>query len=162
MLYAQSPDLLRTAPATLKWYCASSAGVDAYCRDESLFANPNCLLSNSNAYGVTIAEHTVMVTLMLLRQMPPIWMPPGAPLGCPAPVRSIHGCRVTILGTGDLGGNIARRMRGMGAEKIIGLSRSGKAREAGFSMRPTLSLSWTVCCRTQSCWSWRFPIHRRR
>ena len=76
VLYAASPDLLRTAPATLKWYCASSAGVDAYCRDESLFANPNCLLSNSNAYGVTIAEHTIMVTLMLLRQMP-------AYLGCP-------------------------------------------------------------------------------
>ena len=45
VLYAASPDLLRTAPATLKWYCASSAGVDAYCRDESLFANPNCLLT---------------------------------------------------------------------------------------------------------------------
>ena len=32
VLYAQSPDLLRTAPATLKWYCASSAGVDVYCK----------------------------------------------------------------------------------------------------------------------------------
>lgn len=132
VLYAASPDLLRTAPATLKWYCASSAGVDAYCRDESLFANPNCLLSNSNAYGVTIAEHTVMVTLMLLRQMPAYLDAARAHRwAAPAPVRSIHGCRVTILGTGDLGGNIARRMRGMGAEKIIGLSRSGKAREAG-------------------------------
>ena len=132
VLYAASPDLLRTAPATLEWYCASSAGVDAYCRDESLFANPNCLLSNSNAYGVTIAEHTVMVTLMLLRQMPAYLDAARAHRwAAPAPVRSIHGCRVTILGTGDLGGNIARRMRGMGAEKIIGLSRSGKAREAG-------------------------------
>lgn len=132
VLYAASPDLLRTAPATLKWYCASSAGVDAYCRDESLFANPNCLLSNSNAYGVTIAEHTIMVTLMLLRQMPAYLDAARAHRwAAPAPVRSIHGCRVTILGTGDLGGNIARRMRGMGVEKIIGLSRSGKAREAG-------------------------------
>ena len=95
-------------------------------------ANPNCLLSNSNAYGVTIAEHTVMVTLMLLRQMPAYLDAARAHRwAAPAPVRSIHGCRVTILGTGDLGGNIARRMRGMGAEKIIGLSRSGKAREAG-------------------------------
>ena len=115
VLYAASPDLLRTAPATLKWYCASSAGVDAYCRDESLFANPNCLLSNSNAYGVTIAEHTIMVTLMLLRQMPAYLDAARAHRwAAPAPVRSIHGC------------------------------------------------SWTVCCRTQSCWSWRFPIHRRR
>ena len=73
-----------------------------------------------------------MVTLMLLRQMPAYLDAARAHRwAAPAPVRSIHGCRVTILGTGDLGGNIARRMRGMGAEKIIGLSRSGKAREAG-------------------------------
>ena len=74
-----------------------------------------------------------MVTLMLLRQMPGLsgCRPRRTSWAAPAPVRSIHGCRVTILGTGDLGGNIARRMRGMGAENIIGLSRSGKAREAG-------------------------------
>ena len=56
VLYAQSPDLLRTAPATLKWYCASSAGVDVYCKNDGIFANPDCMLTNSNSYGVTIAE----------------------------------------------------------------------------------------------------------
>ena len=106
VLYAGSPDLLRAAPASLKWYCAASAGVDVYCKDDSLFANPDCLLTNSNAYGVTIAEHTVMVTIMLLRHMPAYvegarlhqWLPPR-------PVRSIHGGRFTILGTGNLGGH---------------------------------------------------------
>ena len=34
------------------------------------FANPDCILTNSNVYGVTISEHVVMVTLMLLRRMP--------------------------------------------------------------------------------------------
>ena len=33
VLYAQSPELLRTATPALKWYCASSAGVDVYCQD---------------------------------------------------------------------------------------------------------------------------------
>ena len=70
VLYAHSADLLRAAPATLKWYCCSFAGVDLYCKDPGLFANPDCLLTNSNVYGVTIAEHVVMVTLMLLRRMP--------------------------------------------------------------------------------------------
>ena len=70
VLYAHSVDLLRAAPASLKWYCCSFAGVDLYCKDPSLFANPDCLLTNSNVYGVTIAEHVVMVTLMLLRRMP--------------------------------------------------------------------------------------------
>ena len=132
VLYAGSPALLRAAPASLKWYCAASAGVDVYCKDDSLFANPDCLLTNSNAYGVTIAEHTVMVTIMLLRHMPAYvegarlhqWLPPR-------PVRSIHGSRFTILGTGNLGGTIARRMRDLGAGKIVALSRSGKARQEG-------------------------------
>ena len=70
VLYAHSADLLRTAPASLRWYCCSFAGVDLYCKDPALFANPDCLLTNSNVYGVTIAEHVVMVTLMLLRRMP--------------------------------------------------------------------------------------------
>ena len=41
VLYAGSPDLLRAAPAALKWYCTSTAGVDIYCKDDSLFANPD-------------------------------------------------------------------------------------------------------------------------
>ena len=144
VLYAGSPDLLRAAPATLKWYCAASAGVDVYCKDDSLFANPDCLLTNSNAYGVTIAEHTVMVTLMLLRQIPAYmegachhqWLPPQ-------PVRSIYGSRVAVLGTGDLGGTIARRMRSLGAGNLVGLSRSGKARQEGIfdEVRPISSLN---------------------
>ena len=69
VLYAHSADMLRAAPATLKWYCCSFAGVDPYCKDPSIFANPDCLLTNSNVYGVTIAEHVVMVTLMRLRRM---------------------------------------------------------------------------------------------
>ena len=43
VLYAHSIDLVRAAPASLKWYCCSYAGVDPYCREPSPFANPNCL-----------------------------------------------------------------------------------------------------------------------
>ena len=56
----------------LKWFCASFAGVDRYL-DEALYPHAGVLLSNSaGAYGVTISEHIVMVTMMLLRQMLPI------------------------------------------------------------------------------------------
>ena len=123
VLYAHSPELLRAAPATLKWYCCSFAGVDPYCSDPSIFANPDCLLTNSNVYGVTIAEHVVMVTLMLLRRMPEYeavvrehrW-------SNQLTVRSIRDNTFTILGTGNIGINVAERLRGMGAAKIIGLS----------------------------------------
>lgn len=128
ILYAHSPDLLRAAPSSLKWYCCSYAGVDPYCKDPALFANPDCMLTNSNCYGVTISEHVIMVLLMFLRNMPGymetarnrVWGPE-------TPIRSIRNNRFTILGTGDIGRNIAERLRGMGAARVTGLNRSGGA-----------------------------------
>ena len=131
ILYAHSPSLLRAAPASLKWYCCSFAGVDPYCKDPSIFANPDCILTNSNVYGVTIAEHVVMVTLMLLRRMPEYEQIVAAQSWSnQLPIRSIRDNEFTILGTGDIGVNVAERMRGMGAGKIVGLSRSGKPHPA--------------------------------
>ena len=130
VLYAHSVELLRAAPIGLKWYCCSYAGVDPYCKDPTLFANPDCMLTNSNCYGVTIAEHVVMVLLMLLRRMPEYeevvrrrsW-------SNQLPIRSIRDNEFTILGLGNIGFHVAERLRGMGAARIVGLSRSGKARE---------------------------------
>lgn len=141
VLYAHSPELLRAAPATLKWYCCSFAGVDPYCKDPTIFANPDCLLTNSNSYGVTIAEHVVMVTLMLLRRMPEYeaavqdrrWINELS-------IHSIRDNFFTILGTGNIGMNIAERMRGMGAARVIGLSRSGKAHPAFDAVYPISQL----------------------
>lgn len=128
ILYAHDVPMLRAAPETLQWYCCSFAGVDPYCRDDGAFRNPHCILTNSNVYGVTIAEHVVMVTLMLLRRMPEyeeVMRSRG--WSNQLPIRSIRDNEFTILGTGNIGTHVARRMRGMGAKKIVGLSRSGKA-----------------------------------
>lgn len=141
VLYAHSPELLRTAPASLKWYCCSFAGVDPYCKDPTLFANPDCLLTNSNVYGVTIAEHVVMVTLMLLRRMPEYEeVVRNRSWSNQLPVRSIRDNEFTILGTGNIGINVAERLRGMGAARILGLSRSGKPHPAFDEVRPISEL----------------------
>lgn len=130
VLYAHSPDLLRSAPASLKWYCCSYAGVDPYCKDPALFANPDCMLSNSSCYGVTIAEHVVMVVLMLLRRMPEYEeVVRNRSWSNQLPIRSIRDNEFTILGLGNIGFHVAQRLRGMGAARIVGLSRSGTARE---------------------------------
>ena len=126
VLYSNSPKLLKQC-ARLKWYCCSNAGVDVYCKDPSLFPNKDCLLTNSNVYGLTIAEHTVMVALMLLRRMPEygqrvrdrVWK--GG-----LPIRSIHGLHILLLGTGQIGRCIAMRMRALGAARLTGVSRSGR------------------------------------
>ena len=80
----------------LKWFCGSFAGVDAYL-DESLYPSPAVMLSNSSgAYGVTIAEHIVMVTLMLLRHAPAYCAEQAAGRwGEVMPMRSIIGVRRT-------------------------------------------------------------------
>ena len=141
ILYAHSPKLLRAAPATLKWYCCSFAGVDPYCKDPTIFANPDCVLTNSNVYGVTIAEHVVMVTLMLLRRMPEYEeIVRNRSWSNQLPIRSIRDNEFTILGTGNIGVNVAERVRGMGAAKIIGLSRSGKPHPAFDEVHPIADL----------------------
>ena len=117
VLYAHSPKLLRAAPATLKWYCCSFAGVDPYCKDPSIFANPDCVLTNSNVYGVTIAEHVVMVTLMLLRRMPEYEeIVRNRSWSNQLPIRSIRDNEFTILGTGNIGVNVAGAARSSSGE----------------------------------------------
>lgn len=119
---------LAEAAKNLKWFCSISAGVDALLKSGVLA--PTCQLSNSSgAYGLTIAEHMVMVTLMLLRRYPEYdeivrrreWVS-GLSL------RSIKDSRITILGTGDIGTRYAERLKAFEPAKIVGVSRSGKKR----------------------------------
>ena len=141
VLYAHSAELLREAPAGLQWYCCSFAGVDLYCNHPEFFANPGCLLTNSNVYGVTIAEHVVMVTLMLLRRMPEYMeIVRNHGWSNQLSIRSIRDNEFTILGTGDIGRHVAERMRGMGAAKIVGLSRSGRPHPAFDQVYPISEL----------------------
>jgi len=141
ILYAHTPRFLQAAPATLKWYNCAFAGVDPYCKDDSLFANPDCILTNTNGYGVTIAEHVVMVTLMLMRKMP-TYMEIVRNRGWEnqLPIRSIRDTNFTILGTGNIGWNVAQRLRGMNAGRITGLSRSGRAVEGFDEVLPISAL----------------------
>lgn len=132
VLYAHSPNLLRAAPATLQWYCCAYAGVDPYCKNDGIFQNPDCLLTNSaGGYGVTIAEHLLMVSLMLLRRMPEYEeVVRNRGWSNQLPIRSIHGSSITILGAGNIGTTFAHRAKACGAGCITGVSRSGRSRDA--------------------------------
>lgn len=125
------PALLRQA-SQLKWLCSDYAGVEKYL-DDAVWPQPDCLLSNaSGAYGPTISEHILMVLLMLLRRMPEY----QADL-CQrqwtfhAPIRSIIGSHVVMLGTGDIGSHTARRLKALGAS-VTGVCRSGRSEEPAF------------------------------
>lgn len=117
----------------LKWFCGSFAGVDAYL-DDALYPDPAVMLSNSSgAYGVTIAEHLIMVTLMLLRHEVDYCGDAAAHRwGKVKPMRSIIGSTITVLGTGDIGTQFARRAKAMGAAAIRGVRRTKKPADPAF------------------------------
>ncbi|MBQ9643185.1 MAG: D-2-hydroxyacid dehydrogenase [Lachnospiraceae bacterium] len=130
IIYSYDSSLGAKAPG-LKWFHAASAGVDNFLKPGALPLD--CLLSNSaGAYGVAVSEHGVTLTLMLLRRIPDYMENVRAHIWrADLPVKSLTGSRITVLGTGDIGGNYAKRVRGFAPECIIGVNRSGQVREEG-------------------------------
>lgn len=128
------PELLRQAES-LRWYACAWAGVDIYLND-ALYAHPEDLIltSSTGTYGVTIAEAIIMMILMLFRRMPEYtrltdqhgW----AELG---PMRTIHGSRFAVIGTGDIGTNLGIHLRNMGAACVRGIRRTHKFRNRAFT-----------------------------
>ena len=118
----------------LKWLCVPSAGVDFLMGPDS-FANESCILTNSSgAYGVSIAEHIITVSLMMMRCITRYY---GESLnGKWSSVhfhqKSLKGSRITVLGTGDIGVSFARRARAFEPLQIIGVSRSGTCKDDSF------------------------------
>ena len=126
ILFGHLPQIAKVSP-NLKWICTPFAGVDQFLSGDA-FANPEALLTNSSgAYGVTIAEHTVMMLLNILRRQPEyrrladehIWRRDLT-------VRSIKGSRIMLLGTGDIGQETAKRLKAFAPAGLTGVNRSGR------------------------------------
>ena len=126
IILGDTPILTQAAPK-LRWIFTPSAGINQFGAPDA-FASPDAVLSNSSgAYGVTISEHIVMVTLELMRRQPEYnaivadrsWIRDLS-------VRSIHGSRILLLGTGDIGRETAKRLRAFGPASIRGVNRSGR------------------------------------
>lgn len=132
IIFSIDAGLIECAPA-LKWFCTPFAGVDQYIRPALLDREGVLLSGSTGAYGVTISEHVVMVTLDMMRGMDKYqalvrrrgWRRD-------LPVRSIKGCRALLLGTGDIGRETAKRLRAFGPASIIGVNRSGHAQPGIF------------------------------
>ena len=109
----------------LKWFHLVWAGVDRYKPED--FPTGALFTNGSGAYGVTIAEHMIACMLALYRQLrhydrlqqahcwDPNWQE-----------GTLEGKTVLILGAGDIGCALAKRLRGFDC-KIIGIRRTGGA-----------------------------------
>ena len=111
----------------LKWLSVPSAGVD-YLMKPDAFANEECILTNSTgAYGVTIAEHIIAVSLIMMRKLDFFYR--GVLDGVwnrPQPQKSLKDSRITVLGTGDIGCCFTKRAKAFEPKSIVGVCRSGK------------------------------------
>ena len=95
--FGSSASLAKNAPK-LRWLCTPSAGVNQFLAPDC-FASPDAVLTNSSgAYGVTIAEHIIMLILEHQRRKPEYdaivrrreWVRN-------LPIRSIKDSRITLL-----------------------------------------------------------------
>ena len=126
VIFGHLPQAAKTSEQ-LKWICTPYAGVDQFLMKDG-FANPDARLTNSSgAYGVTIAEHTVMIILDILRRQPEYRRIVNArEWRRDLTVRSIKNSRITLLGTGDIGQKTAQRLRAFEPANLIGVNRSGR------------------------------------
>ena len=135
ILYGHCSRKVVKSAKSLKWYCTCWAGVDHFC-DDGLYQNPDCLLSNSSgAYGTTISEHLIMVCLMLLRRQMEYTevIRNGGWEMLPGGIRSLHGARITVLGTGDIGTEFARRAQAFHPACITGVRRTVRSSDPAFT-----------------------------
>ena len=124
----------------LKWLAVPSAGVD-YLMKPGCFANEECLVTNSSgAYGVTIAEHIIAVSLMMMRKLDYSYSESiKGSWSSPQPQKSLKDCRILVLGTGDIGCCFARRAKAFEPESITGVSRSGYCSDPSFDSMKKVS-----------------------
>ena len=130
IIYGFAPSIVKSSKK-LKWLCVPWAGVDSL-MVPGYFANEDCLLTNAaGAYGVSIAEHMIAVSLIMMRRLNEfmeetrngLWLSPRSQ-------RSLKDCRITVLGTGDIGTTFAKRALAFEPAAIVGVCRSGKSRES--------------------------------
>ena len=112
------PKLLSKAE-NLKWLHLSSIGVDKHV-DKSLYANPDVILTNSSGiYGKPISDHIVGYMIALTRNFPffirnqekAAWIKKDAD-------KDIFGSTALIVGLGDVGRNLARKLKAFDVHTI--------------------------------------------
>lgn len=118
------PKTLPNAPK-LRWLQMTWAGVDRYTLREGFPTGQAVLTNASGAYGPVISEYVLAVILSHYRNLPAyqnnqkkgLWQDVGRE-------ECLEGKTALILGTGDIGTNVAKRLQAFGTH-TIGIRRRG-------------------------------------
>lgn len=108
----------------LKWLHVPSAGVDGY-TDKSLYCRSEVRLTNSSGvYGVSIAEHVMGMILSFNRNLPQyVLLKEQKTWGSSGNMRVIAGTTTGIIGLGDIGTEVAARIKAFGG-RVLAVKRS--------------------------------------
>ncbi len=102
------------------------AGADKYAGMPD-FPEQTTLCNVSGAFGTIISEYVLASIVAFYRALPAYWRDQKSHIWQQRKSsRTICGKRVLVLGMGDLGGNVARRMQAFGA-RVTGVRRTEKA-----------------------------------
>lgn len=120
----------------LRWLQMTWAGADRYLGGD--FPKNVILTTASGAYGQTIAEHAVAMLLSLCRRLPSYarrsdWVDLGSE-------KQLLDGTAVIFGAGDIGTQIAVRLKALGV-KTVGVCRDAGKPRPGFDLRTTLELA---------------------
>ena len=114
------------------------AGADKYAGMPD-FPEQTTLCNVSGAFGTIISEYVLASIVAFYRALPAYWRDQKSHIWQQRKSsRTICGKRALVLGMGDLGGNVARRMQAFGA-RVTGVRRTKKAGlPAGFAETYTM------------------------
>lgn len=125
IIYGFGPELVENAP-NLKWFCSAAAGIDTLVKTKVFEGRDIKLTNSSGSYGLSISEHIIMVSLMLMRRIPEYFdLIANRQWKNSLPIKSLAGSKIVVLGTGNIGQVFAKRVRGFEPHSVIGVSRTG-------------------------------------
>ena len=133
VLIGYFPPALMKELKQLKWIQTPAAGVEALCAP-GVFASEDVVLTNcSGVFGTDISEYMICGMLMIMRHMKGYvenmrdhkWKNLG--IG-----HSIYGATACVIGCGNIGQNVAKRLKALGAACVRGLDRTNVAPTADF------------------------------
>jgi len=128
----------------LKWLHAQSAGVDHYLLPEYALPESVILTNSAGMHGISIAEHLLAFTLMLMRRMHSyVYQQPTHKWEYLGNVQSVYQSIITVVGLGGIGSQYAMRCKALGAI-VRGVARNPKECEYVDEMYTTNQLDEAI------------------
>lgn len=119
--------LLHEQPG-LRWLQIKNAGAESYCAP-GLLCRETVLTNGTGAYSLNLSEHMLGLLLMLMKHLPlhydrqkeRRWVDGWSEQ---RQVKYLQGSSVLVVGLGDIGGALARKVHLLGAGRVMGVRRT--------------------------------------